>query len=108
MLAEEDPARREDPLVSTGKIADQDVEMHAGASGTAPGRGAPPLPAVPWNESRWPCGGGSSVIQPGYHSTGVPPSSPAQNLARFHGSALSSTISRIQPIGPSSSAPTST
>jgi hypothetical protein len=51
---------------------------------------------------RWPCGGGSSVTQPGYHSTGVAPRSPAQNAASPHGSALSSTISRIQPIGRSS------
>jgi hypothetical protein len=38
--------------------------------------GAAPQSAVPWNESRWPYGGGSKVTQPEYHSTGVPPSSP--------------------------------
>src|SRR5580700_9658390 len=63
-----------------------------------------PAGPTPWNESRWPCGGGSSVTQPGYHSTGVPPSSRAQNLARSHGSGQSRTISRIQPTGPSASA----
>jgi hypothetical protein len=38
------------------------------------------------------------VTQPGYHSTGLPPSRPAQNLASAHGSGQSITISRIQPI----------
>lgn len=44
MLAEEYPARREGPLVSTSKVTDQNVEMHDGASGTTPGRGAFPAP----------------------------------------------------------------
>src|SRR6202050_5904318 len=56
---------------------------------------------VAWKESRWACGGGSRVTQPGYHSTGVPPSRPAQNRARSHGSAQSSTISLIQPMAAS-------
>jgi len=54
--------------------------------------------ALAWKDSRWPCGGGSSVTQPGYHCTGVPPSSAAQNPASRCGSGVSSTISRIQPI----------
>jgi hypothetical protein len=45
MLAEANPARREDPLVSTSKVTDQNVEMYDGASGTASGRELPPLPA---------------------------------------------------------------
>ncbi len=96
VLAEECPARAEDPLVGVGEVADQDIEMHRATAGREPRGG----PAVPWNESRWPCGGGSRVTHPGYHCTGIPPTSPAQNLASCHGSALSSTISRIQPIGP--------
>jgi len=62
---------------------------------------AVPVPggeALAWKDSRWPCGGGSMVTQPGYHSTGLPPSRPAQNLASAHGSGQSMTTSRIQPI----------
>src|SRR5919201_2275799 len=54
--------------------------------------------AVAWKDSRWPCGGGSSVTHPGYHSTGVPPSRLAQNRASAQGSGLSSTTSLIQPM----------
>jgi hypothetical protein len=98
MLAGEHRACPDDTLVRIGEVADQNVEMRGGTGGTTLRRRAAPPP--PWNESRWPCGGGSSVTQPGYHCTGVPPSSPAQNPARSHGSGRSSTISRIQPIGP--------
>src|SRR5215470_603681 len=55
--------------------------------------------SVAWKDSRWPCGGGSSVTHPGYHSTGVPPSNPAQKRASAQGSGPSSTISLIQPMG---------
>src|SRR5882757_4391552 len=55
--------------------------------------------AVAWKESRRPFGGGSSVIHPGYHSTGVPPSSPAQKCASAQGSGPSSTTSLTQPMG---------
>src|SRR6266700_2659996 len=54
--------------------------------------------AVAWKESRWPCGGGSSVTHPGYHSTGVPPSRPAQKRASTQGSGPSSTTSEIHPM----------
>ena len=87
-----------------GEITDQDVENARGA----PPQGTSWRPAsVAWNESRWPRGGGSRVTQPGYHSTGVPPSSPAQKPASPHGSGASSTISRIQPATPQFSSSTS-
>ena len=94
MLADEDRTGRDDPVVGRGQIADQDIEMNL----RGPGAGGAVLA---WNDSRCPCGGGSRVTQPGYHCTGVPPSSPAQNRASAHGSAQSITTSRIQPITPS-------
>jgi hypothetical protein len=84
-------ARRDHPGMRDHQVRDQDVEVD-------PGRVLGQGVAVPWKESRWPCGGGSSVTQPGYHSTGVPPSSPAQNRASAHGSSASSTTSLIQPM----------
>ncbi len=81
MFADEDPAGSDDPLVRAGEVADQHVEMRGGTGGITAGPEPPSGLPVPWNESRWPCGGGSSVTQPEYHCTGVPPSSPAQNPA---------------------------
>ena len=107
MLAEEDPARREDPLVRASEVTDQNVEMHGGACGTTPGGRASPAPRRALERKPLAMRRRLSVTQPGYHSTGVPPSRLAQNLARSHGSTQSSTISRIQPIGPSPSSLTS-
>jgi|CZKT01.1.fsa_nt_gi hypothetical protein len=36
--AQEGPARRDDPLVRTGQVIDQNVEVHDGTPGIAPGR----------------------------------------------------------------------
>ena len=93
VLADQHATGGGDPLVRRGKVLDEDVEMnprHLVDVRRGAGLEGEPLAVR----------GGSSVTHPGYHSTGVPPSRPAQKRASAHGSAQSSTTSLIQPISP--------